>query len=213
MAPDQTNQAAPASPVPQATPQTGQQAAAASPASNMVFILPMSVVSRADIGHALRELQRLDEYFHQAAIKGAQARNLPKLGHALEDIAVANKLNLLYEQHRTPLITFLTVVKTKAPVVHMSFPSEASKDFLAKLLEWYRGQIHPLILLHVGLQPELAAGCTVRTTNKMFDFSFRKRFEKSKQKLIAALEASGRSDEVQAQKLTAPVQQPTGAPQ
>jgi hypothetical protein len=42
--------------------------------------------------------------------------------------------------------------------------------------------------LNVGLQPELAAGCTLRTTNKYYDFSFRKRFERSKQKLLEALE-------------------------
>lgn len=182
--------------VPEQNPIAPVQAAAAStPAPVSVkLILPTSVVSRADIGHSLRELIRLDDYLHQAAIKGAQAKDLPKLGHALEAIASANKLNLLYPEHRTTLKEFLSAVKTKAPVVHMSFPSEASKDFQAKLLEWFRTEAHPLVLLHIGLQPKLAAGCTVRTTNKMFDFSFRKRFEKSKAKLIAALEASAESD-------------------
>jgi hypothetical protein len=194
--PEQT-QTSPQAAVPQPTPQ---------PAAAQKLVLPVSVVSRADIGHSLRELERLDDYLLQASIRGAQAKDLPKLGHVLESVALANNFNLLFPEHRQTLKSFLAAVKAKAPVVHMSFPSEASKDFLAKLLEWFRREVHPLILLHVGLQPELAAGCMVRTTNKMYDFSFRKRFEKSKQKLIAALEASAqqaREEPVQAVEPTA----------
>jgi hypothetical protein len=182
VAPDQPAAAAPVS----------QPAVEAAPATGQKLVLPVSVVSKADVGHSLRELEQLDEYLHQAAIKGAQAKDLPKLGHALEEVTAANKLNLLYPEHRATLKSFLTAVKAKAPVVHMSFPSEASNDFTSKLLTWFRTETHPLVLLHIGLQPELAAGCTVRTTNKMYDFSFRKRFEKSKMKLIAALEASAK---------------------
>ena len=56
-----------------------------------------------------------------------------------------------------------------------------------KLLEWFRGNAHPNTLLHVGLQPELAAGCMIRTSNRYFDMSFRKRFKSSKAKLLIAL--------------------------
>src|SRR5690606_10854194 len=79
--------------------------------------------------------------------------------------------------------------KSKAPVIHISFPSEASPAFIAKILEWFRTEVHPHVVLHVGLQPELAAGCVVRTTNRMFDFSLRKRFEQSKKKLLESIEA------------------------
>jgi hypothetical protein len=210
VAPEQTNATpsnVPAAPqqVPQAAPavlETVQQTAAAptaqpvgaqpapDPSAFPKLLLPATVVSRADIGHSLRELERLDDFFHQASIRGTEAQALPKLGYALEAIATVNKLNLLHGEERAKLKTFLATLKTHAPVVHMGFPSEASRDFLAKLLEWFRTETHPYVLLHVGLQPELAAGCTVRTTNKMFDFSFRKRFERSKQMLIAALEAN-----------------------
>lgn len=151
--------------------------------------LPLSVVSRSDISRSLRELDKVDDYFHQAAVRGARDLAMPSLSRVLDSLASANGLNLLHADHRATLKEFLARLKAKAPVVHMSFPSEPSPSFLAKLLEWFRREAHPHVVLHIGLQPELAAGCLVRTTNKLHDFSFRKRFENSKQKLMGALEA------------------------
>lgn len=152
------------------------------------IILPPQVVSRSDVSRCLRELQALDDYFHQASLRGSKADELPRISQVLEALVQANGINLLHPEGRAQLKPFLTHVKAKGPVVHVSFPSVASNQFIGKILQWFRTEAHPLVMLHIGLQPELAAGFTVRTTNKAFDFSFRKRFEQSKQKLITALE-------------------------
>lgn len=151
--------------------------------------MPPAVISRSEVSKCLREIDAMNDFFHQANIRGADTKNVPTPSVALESLATANGLNLLHPEARESLKHFLARLKTKAPVVHMSFPSEASDLFLGRLLEWYRAEVHPHVLLQVGLQPELAAGCTVRTTNKFLDFSFRKRFEKSREKLILAIEA------------------------
>jgi len=153
------------------------------------LILPSSVISRGDIAKSLREVEKINTYFHQEGLRGSKDQPLPTLGRVLESLATANNLNLIHTKDRDELKRFLTRLKAKAPVVFMSFPSEASDDFIAKLLDWFRAEVHPYIILNVGLQPELAAGCTLRTTNKFFDFSFRNRFENSKKKLLAALKA------------------------
>lgn len=170
------------------------------------FVVPLSVVSRSDISKSLRELTVIDDYFHQAAVRGSKDQAMPALGKALGSMAEANRLNLLHAEDRSQLKSFLTKLKAQAPVVHMSFPSEASASFLARILEWFRANVHPYTVLHVGLQPELAAGCIVRTTNKSFDFSFRKRLEQSKQKLITALEAANKvvAEEMRAEEASQP---------
>ncbi len=177
---------------------------AAAPQPNGELILPLSVVTRSDVSRSLRELVAIDDFFHQASVRGSKDQQMPTVSRVLDGLATANGLNLLQPQDRDRLKQFLTRLKANAPVVHMSFPSEASGPFLAKILEWFRREAHPHTVLHVGLQPELAAGCLVRTTNKMFDFSFRKRFEQSKQKLIAALEAAGKEVAEQAAAQPAP---------
>lgn len=146
------------------------------------------MISRADIGKCTREIEKISDFFHQEGLRGSKDQPLPTLSRTLESLAAANGLNLIHTEDRDTLHGFLVKIKAKAPSVHMSFPSEASDDFVAKLLEWFRTQVHPHIVLNVGLQPELAAGCTLRTTNKFYDFSFRARFEASKAKLLSALE-------------------------
>lgn len=153
------------------------------------LVLPLSVVTRSDVSRSLRELGLLDDFFHQAAVRGSTPSEMPALSKVLDSLAQANGLNLLHAEHREPLKAFLTSLKAKAPVVHISFPSVPSDPFTAKILEWFRKEVHPHVVLHVGLMPELAAGCLVRTTSKMYDFSLRKKFEASKVKLVASLEA------------------------
>lgn len=164
-------------------------------AASSELYLPPQVISKSDVSRCLRELQGLDDYFHQASIRGSKVEQLPKISQVLESLAQANGLNLLHPESRTKLKPFLTRVKSRGPVVHMSFPSVAGNQFIGKILEWFRKEAHPHVMLHIGLQPELAAGFTVRTTNKAFDFSFRKRFEQSKQKLITALEKMDKAPE------------------
>jgi hypothetical protein len=162
--------------------------------------LPAFMVSRTDVSRSLREVEALDDYFRQAAIRGSKDQSMPGLSRVLESFSTENGLNLLHGPDRDKAKKYLEDVKTHAPVVHVSFAAEASGEFLARLLDWFRKEAHPFVLLHVGLQPELAAGCMIRTTNKVFDFSFRARFESSKVKLVKAIEAlqSASAEEVQA---------------
>ncbi|MFZ1323781.1 MAG: hypothetical protein WAQ57_01310 [Candidatus Saccharimonadales bacterium] len=164
-----------------------QTEAPAAPRRAGELLLPTTLISRGDLGKCLREVEQINDYFHQSGLRGSKDQPLPTLGHTLESLAQANGLNLIHAEDRDELIRFLTRLKAKAPSVFMSFPSEASDDFIAKLLDWFRAEVHPYVLLNAGLQPELAAGCTLRTTNKFFDFSFRNRLERSKQKLVEAL--------------------------
>ncbi len=150
--------------------------------------LSMSVVSRSDIGKCLRELEHIDDIFHQAKLRGKEPEDAPTVGRVLESLAEFNNLNINKPNDRAILIKFLERQKVKAPVIHISFPVEANGEVIGKILEWFRNEVHPNVVMYVGLQPELAAGCTLRTNSKHYDFSFRKRFEKSKQKLVAALQ-------------------------
>ena len=56
-------------------------------------------------------------------------------------------------------------------------------------MAWLRREIHPVVLLTVGLQPSIGAGCIVRSTNKQFDFSLREDFLKKHDLLMAKIVA------------------------
>jgi hypothetical protein len=113
---------------------------------------------------------------------------MPKTSRLLDEFTSTNKLNLLHDKDRARALSFLISVKAKAPVLHMSFSVDPSPAFIQKLMTWLRAEIHPLVLVHVGLQPNIGAGCVVRGTNKYFDFSLRQHFKKQRSLLMEKLQ-------------------------
>jgi len=112
---------------------------------------------------------------------------IPKTSRLMDEFVAANGLNLLQQTDRVRVIAFLQMVKTKAPVLHMSFGVDPAPVFTQRLVTWLRAEIHPLVLLQVGLQPNIGAGCVVRATNKHFDFSLREHFKKQRPLLMNSL--------------------------
>lgn len=149
--------------------------------------LPIQIVTQTDVSRLCREVEALNEFFTQAAIKGAQAKTVPSSSQSLNTLISDNGLNMLKQEDRNSLKFFLDNIRNKAPVVSASFATDPKADFLMKLAAWFRTEAHPYVLLKVGLQPNIAAGCVIRTSNKYFDFSFRNQFSLSKEKLSAAL--------------------------
>lgn len=148
-------------------------------ASQGAFLaLPVLAVGKVDVGRLLREVQALDNFLRQAAIRqpGTQPAKLPKTSRLLDDLLQTNRINVLHEEERNRLLNFLMEIYAHAPTLHMSFSADPSPLFMQKLMIWLRKEIHPLVLVQVGLQPNMGAGCVVRTTNKYFDFSLRNRF-------------------------------------
>jgi F0F1-type ATP synthase delta subunit len=150
----------------------------------------MLIFGMPEIRRLKRELEALDDYMREAAIREAGKQpSLPRLSRLCEGLAMDNHLNLLQDDHRKSLRAFLLSIEQDAPTIHISFAADPSSAFTAKIVTWLRTSIHPYALLQVGLQPTIAAGCVVRTTNKVFDFSLRERFKQTEQKLIDAFEA------------------------
>lgn len=145
-----------------------------------IIQLPISVTGRVDVGRLVRELEAIDNYVESEKIRNKNnTPQLPKTSRLLEDIRLQNKLDILNTSSRTHLRRFLESVRTDAPILHMSFSADPSPLFIQKLVAWLRTEIHPLVLLQIGLQPSIGAGTILRTTNKQFDFSLRNRlFEK-----------------------------------
>lgn len=154
------------------------------------FTIPDTVFGPTEVRRLARELDALEEYLTQAKLRqsGKTQAALPRTSHLLETLAEENRLNLLKREDREHLAGFLRDLTKHAPVLHISFASDPSAAFTAKIVSWLRRHIHPHTLLRVGLQPTIVAGCTVRTNNKWFDFSLRHRFAESQKLLVEALE-------------------------
>lgn len=152
--------------------------------------LPLIVVSPVDVGRLMRELEFIENWYLQAKITNPQAVNAQaKTSTAMDQTLTLNKLEVNREEDRKELKRYLDEIHKNAPVLHMSFSADPSTPFLEKLMNWLRSEIHPSVLLTVGLQPNIGAGCIIRSTNKYFDCSMRSDFLKKRQLLKDLLSA------------------------
>jgi F0F1-type ATP synthase delta subunit len=157
--------------------------------------LPNNVVSQVDVARVLREINSLNDFFAGAAKRqSGTPMQLPKLTHLLDQVASDNNLNLLEEVHRRLLADQLNLVLGKAPLLHISFAAEPSPKSLERILVWFRTNIHPQALLQVGLQPTIAAGCMLRTSNKLFDMSLRSYLKVQEPYLVQLINGAANRD-------------------
>jgi len=141
-----------------------------------------------DIGRLIREIEMIDESLLQLGLRQSGTEiKMPKTTTLMDQIIDLNKLNLLQTEDRQLLKQFLEAVKQKAPVMHVSFSADPNTAFIEKLMAWLRREIHPLVLMTVGLQPNIGAGCVIRTTNKHFDMSLKQDFAKKAEMLRQAI--------------------------
>jgi len=150
--------------------------------------LPILVSSPVDVGRLLRELDEIDDTLLQLALRtGGKEVKIPKTSRLMDQTIEINHLNLLKQHDREALKQFLTIVGNTAPVLHMSFSVDPPVVFVEKLITWLRQEIDPLLLITIGLEPNMGGGCIVRTTNHQFDFSLRKYFAQKRDLLIQQL--------------------------
>lgn len=143
--------------------------------SDQILSLPLLVTGPSDVSRLLREVRSLEDYLHQASLRrDGGTINLPRTSRILEELAFANHLDLLQSVDRQLAVDFLNRVKQQAPVVHISFAVDPSSAFMSKITSWLRQNIHPLVLVQIGLQPMIAAGCILRTKNHYYDLSLRR---------------------------------------
>lgn len=179
------------------------------------IVLPERITSSVDLSRLIRELEAVDESLRQAELrKPGEATKLARSSVSLEDLARVNNIQLTDTTQRTQLLALLHGFKDHAPRVHMSLATEPSAKFTRKIVIWMRKNIHPLMLLEVGLQPTLAAGCIVRTENKLFDMSLRHRFTENRGLLVQKIIEVGQKAEaaVVAAAVQAPVAPTSLAP-
>ncbi len=143
--------------------------------SETAFYIPVGITSKADVSRLLRELESLEENVRQSHLQKKPGSTKVNISQIMQEIAHVNSIDLRTTTARKTLAENLQQLKKSAPIVHISFASSPRAQFLANITGWFRREVHPHVLLEVGMQPGIAAGCVIRTTNKFFDFSLRKK--------------------------------------
>ncbi len=157
-----------------------------------ILKLPATIVGPADLARAKRDLDTYNEHQHQAELreKSTGKAETVHAGRVISELAALNDYELNDIKQRTQLLTDLEQALKLAPTVTMSFAVDPSAAFMAKIVDWLRSSINPQTLIRVGLQPNIAAGCVLRTSSKIYDFSLRHKLDEQRPLLIQQIHDS-----------------------
>lgn len=155
----------------------------------MELKLPYIIASRKDIIRLHREVRQFIDIVSQSIMRHDNPIKYPEITDHLRAVATENQVNLRSTKHCEILLGQLESLKDKAPSVHVSFPVEPNAEILQKLVNWFRQEIDPHVVIQVGIQPTIAAGVVLRTPNKQFDFSLRQHLYRNRDKLREAIDS------------------------
>lgn len=163
-----------------------------------ILKLPATIIGPADLARAKRDLDTYNDDQHQAdlRIKKTGAAETVLAGRAISELAALNDADLTDDRSRRDLLTEVEKALKAAPTVTMSFAVDPSAAIMAKIVDWLRSSIHPQVLVRVGLQPNIAAGCVLRTSSKIYDFSLRHKLDEQRPLLIEGLRTSANRAEL-----------------
>lgn len=159
----------------------------------MELKLPPSIVGYSDLKRIIRTLEDREEQFISASSKGQEAIAGPSEA-ALIDLANLNQINLNDRKVCQQLKIYLDEWSDKLPKLHLSFAVEPSEQVVHKMVAWLRQNIHPGALIGIGLQPSIAAGCILRTPNKIFDLSLRSFIDRQNEYLLELIQGAARGN-------------------
>ncbi len=169
--------------------------------------LPTGIVSTGDARRLRRDIAALEETLQAIRLRtNAPVAKLPRLSRSLEEFGSTNRLNFLLPDDRHHAAVFMDYVLRKAPIMRISFASEATRKFTTELVLWLRANFDSEMLVEIGLEPNIAAGCVVRTSDKVFDFSLIKHLESKRPMLMERLLGTANAT-------VTPVIQPVAAPE
>lgn len=150
-------------------------------------VLPSSVQTRSDVARMVREIVEYDELVRQAELRGAQPPSVNHLSVPLRATAEIFKNKLDTSDARRKLSERLKILHKAAPQIHISFAVQPPVNAVERVLGWFRTNAHPATLIQISIDPSIVVGCRVRTTNRVFDFSFAKLLDESKDILEAGV--------------------------
>lgn len=105
----------------------------------------------------------------------------------LQDLASANSIKKLNVATVGDILKFIDTTLDESPELTMTLASAPGVDERDELIARLRRLLHPKLLVHFIIRPELLAGCVVRTKTAIFDMSLARALKDNQQKLVMRL--------------------------
>ncbi len=155
--------------------------------SKTYFKLPLSVSRPADLSRLIHELTQINEDLDQERIRNPHQKPEIKTSSKMTDVLTANNIDITTKEHRDGLLKIFNRLSERNQIINISFASEATPEFIEKIVEWFRKEIDPYCFIVVGINPTIGVGCIARTKNKVFDMSLKSGLNSTRELLTSRI--------------------------
>lgn len=171
-------------------PKPARAARVVAPASPQTeFELPPAVYSPALVESVIYDIQYYLDWYHQNQIRkkvGASAKEEPT--HSAETVVVIEAW--LHGQPATLDSLKALLVHLRAlelPEVHIMLAALPNRAQRESLVNWFRSNVSPHLLLSFVADRNLGGGLVVRTPNRVFDYTWKQQLIAGRNKLAGIL--------------------------
>lgn len=156
----------------------------------MEFKVPGDIQTPEQLQAAIYEVERYAEWLRETGVRHeVGATNLPdEPGMATETLAVVKAWQARKKVTAESLSQLAAALRGyHPPVVHLVLADIAPPALRQRLSAWLRANCHPMALLAMSADSTIGGGVVIRTTNRLYDESFRHRLVAGRDALAKAV--------------------------
>lgn len=150
--------------------------------------LPVDLYSADQLSAAMLELHDYIGTMRDAAIRNktsdSKARlEAPHLSALLLGLFRGADIAPDDQRAAESLLHALELIRSKAPVVHVTLPALPNRTLKRKLTVWFRAEVHPHTFLTFATRSDIGGGIIVQAGSHVYDFSFRQQLLGNKHRI------------------------------
>jgi F0F1-type ATP synthase delta subunit len=159
----------------------------------MELKLPNTIGGKRDLILATRQVEQVLNDRLQDEVRerfGAQKIGTKAGQKMLQELLDINRLKDDTQTLKN-LLQQLEGFRQYAPQVRIAFSQEPDQDMYQKIVGWFRAQIHPSVLVQVGVQPTIGGGFILHTPVRRYDMTLKTKILASTPKFLEILKRVG----------------------
>lgn len=150
--------------------------------------LPLDLYSPDQLGILLVEANEHLSAIRDASVRAKTAGRVveianPHTSALMTGILQSNDFKANDPQSYVVLSKGFTIVRDKAPVAHLTLAALPNRTLKRQLVEWFRQNVNPYMLLTFAVRTDIGGGVVVRVGSRIYDFSFRQQILGNKHRI------------------------------
>jgi len=157
------------------------------------LLLPVDLYSPDQLGIVMMEIRQRVSQLQDSSVRARTSGDKEKIETAhisalLTGILRGSGVSADDRAGLERLGKSLELLRDKAPVVHLTLAALPNRTLKRQLIEWFRKEVSPYMLVTFTVRTDIGGGVVVRAGSRIYDFSFRQQIVGNKHRIAEIFE-------------------------